>query len=122
MATDFEKRLNLVSGSPTFAMKIRRDGSAEVLSPKVIPRDDHEYVVAATLKLRSGQVADAVFIIADGGATHVGIYVRVQKTWLASDDPRLPERLGVPRDEIFPFDWSYRIPVANDIFHPPKKG
>lgn len=118
MYTQLEKRLNLIHGSPAFCLRMCSDGSMDVLQIAEIPEDGRDYWVHATVTFACGQTASAAFLIGSGGGSHHSIKIRANDHWFDSDAPELPERLGLTREQIFPFDWQYSVPVANDIYHP----
>ena len=117
MNQELNQRLNLLIESPQFAYRSYPDGSAEVLSPAEIPRDEHEYWLGAKIILKNGNSIDGVFVIRDGGAEHVRIYFCIDGAWEVSDSKKVPELLGTSSREIFPIDWTFNLPVTNDVFH-----
>ena len=40
----------------------------------------------------------------------------IDERWFQSDDEDALEALGLAREEVFPFDWSYEVRVANDVY------
>ncbi|MBW2410090.1 MAG: hypothetical protein JRF72_09860 [Deltaproteobacteria bacterium] len=117
MYTEAEKRLNLIHGSPSFCLRVHPDGAMEVLQLQEILDDGHEYWVHANVTFACGQRTSAVFCIRAGGGEQLSIKIRINDRWFESDDPDFLEAAGLSRDQVFPIDWSYSIPVANDIYH-----
>lgn len=117
MYQDLNQRLNLLVRAPKFFYRVQPDGSAQVLSESVIPNDSHEYWVGAKIKLKNEKEIDGVFVIKEGGAVHERIYFSINGSWKTSDNKRVPELLNLTKEEIFPIDWKYTVPVANDIYH-----
>ena len=117
MYTDINQRLNLLINSPEFAYRVYPDGSMDVLTPTVITDDEYEYWVGADITLKSGKKIPGVFVIKNGGASHVRIYFRIDGAWKASDNKKVPSLLKMDKSEIFPINWKYNIQVDNDIFH-----
>jgi hypothetical protein len=116
--SELAKTLNLPRTSPAFALKqIGNDGSLEVIQLRKIPADSAIYWVSGTSKLASGRDVPSVFVIADGGGSLIKVYWYVGDRWFHSDDADALDALGLSRDEVFPFDWSYALPVANDVYH-----
>jgi len=117
MYQDLNQRLNLLIESPKFAYRVYPDGATEVLSPLEIPIDDLEYWVGAKITLRNGHKIDGAFVLRNGGGEQVRIYFRINGAWKTSDNKKVPDLLSLPREEIFPIEWTYNLPVANDMFH-----
>jgi len=119
MVTDSElvKVLNLPRTSPSFAYRQCTDDSLDVIQPSIIPKDDSTYWVAGRSTLPNGQELESVFVIENGGGNLVSIYWFIDDSWYASDDGDVLNALGLPREEVFPFDWQYSIPVENDVYH-----
>ena len=117
MYTQTEKRLNVIHGSPSFCLREHPDGSMDVLQLQEIPDDGHVYWVHAIVTFACGQKASAVFCITSGGREHISVKIRINDRWFNSDDPDLLEALGFSTEQAFPFDWSYSIPVVDDIYH-----
>ena len=120
MAVDSElaKTLNLPRTSPTFVLKqIGDDGSLEVVQLGKIPSDDAVYWLSGSSKLASGREVPSVFVVSDGGGSLVKVYWYVDDRWFQSDDADALDALGLGRNDVFPFDWSYAVPVENDVYH-----
>ena len=117
VSPDIAKNLNLLRQSPAFALRETGDGGFAVVSPSTIPADGSIYWLAGESRLPVGSTVPSVFVVGGGGSELVRVYWHVHDTWVQSDDPRALDLLAADRSAVFPFDWSYAIPVANDIFH-----
>ena len=117
VSPDIAKNLNLLRQSPTFALRETADAGFAVVTPSIIPSDGSIYWLAGESRLPCNAAVPSVFVIGGGGSDPVRIYWYASDTWVQSDDPRALELLGTDKSGAFPFDWSYAIPVANDIFH-----
>ena len=117
LSPDIAKNLNLLRQSPTFALRESEDGRFAVVSPSTILADGSIYWLAGESRLPSGASVSSVFVVGGGGSDLVRVFWYVHTTWVQSDDPRALELLATNKAGAFPFDWSYAIPVANDIFH-----
>jgi len=111
------RSLNLVHGSPDYTLQELGTGEINVLQLEDIPNDGYVYWLSATTKIKSGRKIPSVFVIANGGSDLVKVYWLIAEQWYASDDLLAAAALGLEKAEIFPFDWSYAIPVTNDIYH-----
>lgn len=116
--TSLVKTLNLPRTSPSFAYRQLPDGSLNVVNPKAITEDGSIYWVAGTTALPRGKkTIPSVFVIENGGENLLAVYWYITDCWFRSDDPDAIDALELPKDQVFPFDWSYAIPVSNDPFH-----
>jgi len=119
MTLDLEtkKWLNLLRSSPSFVLKDKPDGGAQVVSPQRVPASDGFYWVHGETVLPSGKVLESVFHLDtnSGGELHE-VYWWIDGSWY---DHRNTEALALlgPDAEISPFDWSYSVPLENDVFH-----
>lgn len=111
------KDLNLVHGSPSFAIRHARNGEVEVIQPAVIPDDGCIYTVAGTSLLPDNSQIPSVFVIENGGGNLVKVYWQIKGNWYEPVDDQVPQLLEMERDDLSQFDWSYALPVANDAFH-----
>jgi len=119
---ELAKRLNLLQMSPSFAMRELADGSCQVLQMSEIPRDESVYWVAAQSTLADGSTFDTVVIIANGGGETIKFYMHANGHWFEPADENFALEVEKQRDEIFPFDWSYSIPVSNDTYTTHQRG
>ena len=119
MITDPElaKTLNLPRTSPSFAYRQQPDGSLAVVTPKAITDDGSIYWVAGTSTLAHGATIPSVFIIENGGESLLTVYWYIADCWYRSDDPNAIDALCLAKDQVFPFDWNYAIPVTKDAYH-----
>ena len=115
--TDTAKQCNMLSSSPTFALKFLDDGSAELAQPPIIPNDGHGYAVAGESQLPAGLSVPSVFVVEGGGSYLVKVYWLIQGKWHEPSDAEVPGLLGHTEKGLFPFEWSYAIPVENDAYH-----
>jgi len=111
--------LNLVHSSPAFVIKIdQKTGKGTVRSPQIVPANDGEYWVAGETRLKSGRKLASVFRVqTNSGGTLLGGYWRVGEEWLDIQDERSYSALASARDKETPFDWTYAVPLTEDIYH-----
>ncbi len=118
-STELQQWLNLVYSSPKFVIKIdEKTGKGFVRSPQIVPANDGEYWVAGETRLKSGRKLVSVFRVqTNSGGTLLGGYWRVGEEWLDQQDERSYAALASTRDKETPFDWSYAVPLTEDIYH-----
>ena len=112
------KLLNLVRTNPSFVLKVQDDGSANLLSPKAIPKCTGMYWVAGTTVLPQGQRISSVFVVDSDSCAeqccvfwyHDGDYFEHQES------EELSRLLGLEVGAMFPYSWSYHVPVDGDAF------
>ena len=111
------KWLHLLRGSPRFVLKDKPDGGAQVTSPEMVPARDGFYWVFGRTTLRSGRGLDSVFHLdTDSGGELNEVYWLIGDSWYDYRDPKAREILGSD-EEVFPFDWSYSVPLEEDAYH-----
>ena len=106
------RSLNLLIGSPTFVFR-HGEVAFELVRPAMIPADGHTYSVAGESVLPDGTRVPSVFVIEDGGGNLRTTYWRVEGDWYEPSD----SELDAHHENRMPFDWSYAVPVANDLRH-----
>ncbi len=116
---ELRRRLNLVESSKAFVLKeVGNDGSAAVRSVQVVPNDDGIYWVGGATKLANGRELTSVFRVDTNAAGNLlAIYWQIGSDWYEHDSEETFRALEIQRDEAFPFDWSYRVPLEKDAFH-----
>lgn len=116
---EVQKWLNLIHSSPKFVIKIDEEtGKGFVRSPQIVPANDGEYWVSGVTCLNSGRKLASVFRVqTNSGGTLLGGYWRVGEEWLDLQDEESYAALGSTRDKETPFDWSYAVPLSEDIYH-----
>lgn len=112
--------LNLLRGSPGFV--IRNDphtGAPSVVQVEIVPDDDGVYWIAGTTTIPRGDVISSVFEVdTSAGGSLMGVYWRIDGTWISSSEKtRALGALDAAEDDVFPFDWTYAVPLAHDIYH-----
>jgi len=114
------KYFNLLADSPSFAIRIDAKTHKSTLSnPTQIPDSDGEYLVHGITVTACGTEIVSVFMVnTNSGGTIQAVYWRAHARWIDSQDERVSTFLNIERDDIFPFDWKFSIPLENDIFHP----
>ncbi len=118
LPSDLVRTLTLLGGAPGFVVRIdARTGEQTVSSPAKVPAGDGAYLVAGQTRLKAGREIESVFHVnTDTGGTLLGAWWRIAGQWVDHQDPALAEALGLTRDEIFPFDWRYAVPLSDDIY------
>lgn len=112
--------LNLLNGSPSFVIRIGpRTHAPSVVQVEIVPEDDGVYWVAGTTTLPRGDRIPSVFEIdTSAGGSLVSVHWRIGGTWMSSSDKtRVLAALSAEEGDVFPFDWSYAIQVACDVYH-----
>lgn len=118
--TDIRQRLNLVRTSNSFVLQEDGErGEANVLSIEVVPSASGVYWIAGKTIAKSGREIESVFRVdTDSGGTLISVFWWIDGNWYEHEDEDVPEALGLSRDEVFPFDWRFAVPLEKDIFHP----
>lgn len=113
------RRLSLVESSKVFVLKeVGGEGSASALSVSLVPNDDGIYWVGGTTKLANGRELPSVFRVDTNAAGNLlSIYWKIGSDWYEHDSEEVFSRLGIQTNEVFPFDWSYNVPLEKDAFH-----
>lgn len=117
--SDIRQRLNLLRDSRSFVLhELGEAGEAAVLSPTVVPRDSGVYWVGGMTVLQSGSTIESVFRAdTDSGGSLVSIYWWIKGEWYAHDDEESLSVLKLSREQVFPFDWQFAVPLEHDSFH-----
>jgi hypothetical protein len=108
--------LNLLRTSPTFVFR-EFDNRMEVLQLPNVPNDGSVYWIGGESLLPVGRRIPSVFVVEHGGGNLIAVYWWIEKEWWTPSDADTLGVLGLRRDEVFPFDWRYAVPVENDIYH-----
>ncbi|WP_146511700.1 hypothetical protein [Thalassoglobus neptunius] len=121
MITDTELRqdLQFLSGQKSWVYKeVAGQDKAEVLTPSVIAKESGVYWVAGETTLHGGRKLESVFRVdTNAGGSLVSVFWKIADQWYRHDEPDALEKLDLPKDEVFPFDWSLAVPLEEDIFH-----
>lgn len=118
--TEMSKWLNLVHGAPNFVIWIEKPDSDPVVQQfKIVPKNKGEFWIAGNTHLNCGKVIPSVFIVdTNSGGTLINVYWLIDNNWWDFQErPAVEMILGLDFDEIFPFDWKYKVPLEVDIFH-----
>lgn len=122
MALDAEliKWLNLLLGSPNFTIRIDKNSNkGAVRNPPVVPNDDGVYWVFGTTILASGEKIKSVFVVDTClGGTVNATYWHTGTVWIDSQNTSAPALLGIERNDMYPYDWEYAVPLEKDVFRP----
>jgi hypothetical protein len=79
-----------------------------------IPLDGRHYECGGSLILKNGETVRASFRINTSGFDFLernSVYVPVDDTWYSWDELELLKKLGLTRDEAFPFFWQTDRPL-----------
>lgn len=117
--TDMRQRLNLVRTARSFVLQeVGTNGEANVSSVKVVPKSNGVFWVPGKTILKAGRKIESVFRVdTDNGGTLASIYWWIGNAWYQHDDGDALAAIGLPKDDVFPFDWQYDVPLEEDIFH-----
>lgn len=112
--------LNLLHGSPGFVIRIDpRTGGSTVVQVEVVPDDDGVYWIAGTTTLPRGDRLPSVFQVdtATGGRL-MGVHWKIDRAWMpSSETARIRRVLDAAEHDLFPFAWTYAVPLTRDIHH-----
>lgn len=113
------QRLNLLGMSKNFVLhENTSDGSADVITINEIPSNDGIYWVAGVTTLKNGNKLESVFRVnTDTGGTLLEVFWKINSTWYDQQNKQAVKALGEAKKEIFPYDWSYAVPLKEDIYH-----
>lgn len=116
---ELRRRLNLVDSSGSFVLReVGNDGKAEVKTITVVPKDDGVYWVGGETTLKTGKSLRSVFRVDTGaGGSLLTVFWHIEGSWYEHDSPETYGALGIKRDDAFPFDWSFKVPLEDDAFH-----
>jgi hypothetical protein len=109
--------LNLLQSSPSFVLRQCDDRRMDVSQVALVPNDGSVYWIAGESQLPVGRAIPSVFIVENGGGNLIAVYWFIDKAWCKPSDPDTLAKLDLRREDVFPFDWSYAVPVENDIYH-----
>jgi len=114
------KRLSFLDGQPKWVLReVDEEGRDQVLSPPVIPKATGFYWIAGETTLCNGRRLASVFCVdTDSGGELYAVSWKIEGDWYRHDDAEALRRLGLERDDAFPFDWSFAVPLEEDVFHP----
>ena len=56
-------------------------------------------------------------MVEHGGGNLTTVYWWIEGEWRTPSAGDTLAILGLRRDEVFPFDWRYAVPVENDTYH-----
>ena len=95
----------------------------ELLCLQVIHKGTGDYWLAGETRLRSGQILESVFSVnTDSGGALGDVFWRIDDKWYRQDDLETLAVLGIKKEDVFPYDWSFAIPLEEDIFHQEESG
>jgi hypothetical protein len=116
---DMKQRLNLLKSSPSFVLKEVGDlGEAEVLNLERVPKYNGIYWVAGNTKLKCGENVESVFRVdTNSGGSIISVYWFINGGWYEHQEDAVLNALNLNQEEVFPFDWTYKIPLEEDIYH-----
>lgn len=113
---DLIQSLNLLRAAPTFVFR-EYGNRLEVAQVSRVPNDGSVYWVSGESLLPTGLSIPSVFVVEHGGGNLIGVYWFLDSTWYKPNDADALAALGLSRQEAFPFDWRYAVPVENDSYH-----
>jgi hypothetical protein len=119
MDPELSKRLNLLRSSCNFVMQeVGDQGEAKLMTVPRVPPSSGIYWISGACKLRGGRELESVFRIdTDSGGSLLAAYWWIEGRWFEQDSPDALPTIGLPRDAVFPYDWTYAVPLAEDIYH-----
>jgi len=118
--TELCQHLNLLRTQTSFVYhEDSRQDRMTCERPKVVPRASGVYWVGGMTVVKSGREIDSVFRVdTDSGGTLVSIYWWINGKWYKHEDGDALSALGLSKEEVFPYDWRFTVPLEEDIFHP----
>lgn len=116
---ELRQALQFLVTQRSWVMKdIPKKDKSEVLTLKIIPKGTGVYWVAGESRLRSGRKLESVFRVdTDGGGSLVTVFWKINGHWYRHEDADTLSALEMKRENVFPFDWSFTVPLEEDIFH-----
>jgi len=90
-----------------------------VVQIEIVPEGDGVYWIAGTTIQPRGDRVPSVFKVdTSAGGSLVGVHWKVDGSWISSSEKgRALSALAADEEDVFPFDWTYAVPVARDIYH-----
>jgi hypothetical protein len=112
--------LQFLATQKSWVMKdIPKQNKSEVLTLKLIPKETGVYWIAGETRLRSGRKIDSVFRAdTNGGVSLIAVFWKIDGQWYRHEDYDTLGALNLQKEDVFPFDWTFAVPVEEDIFHP----
>ena len=116
---DLIQRLNLVRSAPAFVLHEEGgDGDMSVISPSLIPSNSGVYWVAGVTSAKCRKEIESVFRVnTDDGGSLMAAMWWIGGKWYDQQDPVALSAMKLSREEMFPYDWSYLVPLEEDIYH-----
>ncbi len=122
MISDLELRqtLGLLSTQKSWIYReISDQDEMQVIRLASVPKESGICWVAGTTELRCGRHVESVFRAdTDAGGEFVTVFWSIEGQWYHHDDTDALTSLGMTKNEVFPFDWSFAVPLEHDVFHP----
>lgn len=117
--TDMNQRLNLIRTSGSFVLQeVGKEGEANVVSAKVVPKETGVYWIGGTTIVKSLAEIESVFRVdTNSGGTLLSVFWWIGGKWYKHDDEGALFAMGLTREEVFPLDWRFTVPLEVDIFH-----
>jgi hypothetical protein len=112
---DLARRCNFFLNAPDWVMR-EENGRTVVLHLPRVPDDGNFYWIGGTIIVGGIENVPAVFTVSGRDEIQASFW-RANDEWFASDDPRLPEALAKERNDLFPFDWRFNVPLERDAYH-----
>lgn len=115
---DLRQRLNLIRESPTFVLReTGRQGEADVLTVTKVPKGGI-YWIGGKCILKLGREVESVFRVdTDSGGSLLSVFWWIDSAWYRHEDVDALKKLGLAKEDAFPFDWRFSIALEKDIFH-----
>ena len=113
------KDLNFISGQPTWVYhELANEDMVNLLRLQRVPYQTGIYWIAGESTLASGKRLGSVFRVdSDAGGSLATVYWKINDMWFRHDDTAALEALGLVKNDVFPFDWSFAVPLEEDHFH-----
>jgi hypothetical protein len=117
---ELRQALQFLLTQKTWVMKdIPKQDKSEVVTLTLIPKGTGTYWIAGETRLRSGRKLESVFRVdTNGGGSLVAVFWKINGKWYRHEDSDTLAALGMEKADVFPFDWSFAVPLEEDIFHP----
>jgi len=113
----FIKILNLVRTQPRFSVRESDAGDLFCESVNPVPENRGFYWIAGVTHLQNGIDIESVFVVdTDSGAEQSNVFWYVKGAWYEHrESESAAEALGIAKADMFPYDWTYHVPVTGDI-------
>jgi hypothetical protein len=121
MAVDQQlySHLNTIVQSKGFTFReMDRAGRTVVKKLAIVPNVSGVHWISGWTTAANGKIIESVFKVdTDTSGSLLSAYWLIGGVWYISTDGDALVALASQRNEVFPFDWRYDVPLEVDLFH-----